>query len=226
MAEGDLMQIIILGAVAVFLALRLRGVLGRRTGEERTPTRDPFAAPDAQPRRAESGQVLPGPRGDAASPSDLGAPSSLAGALTQIKIMEPGFEEKNFLNGARAAFGMIVEAFAKGDLATLKPLLSRDMYDAFAADVRDRENQGLKRETHVERVRVADIERARLVGSTAYVTVRFVSDQVDFTRDRDGKLVEGSDEHGVEVTDVWTFSRDLRSRDPNWLLSETHPGEV
>jgi predicted lipid-binding transport protein (Tim44 family) len=155
------------------------------------------------------------------APADAGEPLSLAASLAQIRSADPSFDEKVFIQGASAAFTMVVEAFAKADTATLRPLLSDDVYDNFAGAIRERQNAGEVLETRIDRIRDADVVEARLDGRTAFVTAKFVSDQMNVTRDRNGAVVDGDADKVVEVTDIWTFARNIRSRDPNWLLVET-----
>lgn len=151
-------------------------------------------------------------------------PLSLAASIDQIRAADPNFDEKHFLEGSKAAFAMIVDAFARGDTATLRPLLADDVYDSFAQVIRDRQAAGEQHEARIEQVREAEVVEAKLdAGRTARVTVRLVSDQVNVVRDRNGAIVDGDPKALVENTDVWTFARNLRSRDPNWALVEVRP---
>ncbi len=211
-------EIVIFAMIAAFLVYRLRSVLGRRTGEERQRP-NPFT-----PRPGAPDNVVPLPGRDrpAAEPAvDPDEPVSLAAALAQIKGVDPGFDEKHFLQGARGAFQMVVEAFAKGDTATLRPLLSDEVYENFARAVRERQAAGETLETRIERITDADVIEARLDGRTALVTVKFVSEQMNVVRNTAGAVVDGDPNAVVEATDVWTFARNTRARDPNWSLVET-----
>lgn len=216
-------EILIFAMIAAFLVYRLRSVLGRKHGEERQRP-NPFAAPPARNGQAAQDNVVHLPeRGrmpdiPVAAPDE---PQSLAASIAQIRGADPSFDEKRFLEGATAAFGMIVDAFAKGETATLRPLLSDDVYDKFATAIRDRQSAGETLETRVERIVEADVIEARLDGRTAFVTVKIVSDQMNVTRDAQGAVVDGDAEKVVEVIDIWTFARNTRSRDPNWALVET-----
>lgn len=233
----DIYTIIFL-ALAVFIFLRLRSVLGQRTGRERppydpfsgrdavrTPTSDKVVAlpprnPDASLRPAEGAEVNPANRWE-----DVAEPGSpLAAGLDAIAGAEPTFDAKHFLTGARAAYEMVVTAFAEGDRRALKNLLSREVYEGFEAAIRDRETRGETVETRFVAIDTAEITAAELRGRTAQVTVRFVSQLVSATRDRAGTVIDGSSEKVIEVTDVWTFARDLSSRDPNWKLVATEAG--
>lgn len=218
--EAVLIEIVIFAMIAAFLVYRLRSVLGRRTGEERQRP-NPFTV---QPGRPDNVVTLPDrgrPRPDAA-PTDPDEPMSLAASLAQIKSADPSFDEKHFLQGARAAFQMIVEAFARGDTATLRPLLSDEVYDNFARAVRERQAAGQTLETRIDQIREADVVDARLEGGrNAVVTIKLVSDQMNVVRDRNGAVVDGDPNAAVEAVDVWTFARNIRARDPNWALVET-----
>ena len=213
-------EIVIFAMIAAFLVYRLRSVLGRRTGEERQRP-NPFTVPSnkARPDNVVPMQERPRPTGDVASASD--EPVSLAMALEQIRGVDPNFEEKHFLQGARAAFQMIVEAFAKGDTATLRPLLSDEVYDRFASVIRERQAAGERWETNVVAIREADVVAARLENNTAYVTVQFLSNQTTIVRNAAGEVIEGDADTVEEVTDNWTFARNTRARDPNWALVGT-----
>jgi len=233
-------DILIFAMIAAFLVYRLRSVLGRRTGEERQRP-NPFAAPrPGQARDPDADKVIPmpdrgpGDRGGAPDPpapppavpaaapaATSNEPASLAAGLAQVHAADPSFEEKSFLQGATAAFEMIVTAFAKGDTPTLRPLLSDDVHDSFAGAIRERASRGETLETRIERLRDADLIEARVDGRTALITIKFVSDQINATRDAQGTVLDGHADHAQEVVDIWTFARNTRSRNPNWTLVET-----
>ncbi|CAO3417065.1 Tim44/TimA family putative adaptor protein [Azospirillum endophyticum] len=223
-------EIVIFAMIAAFLVYRLRSVLGRRTGEERQRPNPFTPAPGAaKPDNVVSMPDRNRTRPDVAPGADVPAsdePLSLAASIDQIRAADPNFDEKHFLEGAKAAFAMIVDAFARGDTATLRPLLADDVYDGFARVIRDRQAAGEQHETRIEQVREAEVVEAKLdAGRTARVTVRLVSDQVNVVRDRNGTVIDGDPKALVENTDVWTFARNLRSRDPNWALVEVRPVE-
>jgi predicted lipid-binding transport protein (Tim44 family) len=231
----DIYTIIFL-ALAVFIFLRLRSVLGQRTGRERPPydpyTRDaprpaaekvvalPNRTPEAVQKPVEPAPV-PGERWKGITES--GTP--VAVGLDAIVAADPQFDPKHFLTGARSAYEMIVTAFAEGDRRSLKNLLSRDVYDGFESAITAREKAGNKVESRFVAIDNADIVAAELRGKTAQVTVRFVSQLVSVTRDAKGTVVEGSADKVTDVTDVWTFARDVSSRDPNWKLVATEGGQ-
>lgn len=238
----DIYTIIFL-ALAVFIFLRLRSVLGQRTGRERPPY-DPFSARDtvrnapADNKPADNKVVSLPPRTDtAAKPAeaaetavepadpwkDIGSPA-VAG-LQAIAAQDKSFDPPHFLTGARAAYEMIVTAFADGDRRALKNLLSKEVFDGFDAAIRDRENAGHRADTKFVSIDTCDIIGAELRGKIAQVTLRFVSQLISVVRDRTGKVVDGNPEKVTEVTDVWTFARDVSSRDPNWKLVATEAGQ-
>lgn len=219
-------EIVIFAMIAAFLVYRLRSVLGRRDADE--PRRPNPYAPAPPPERpaARGDNVIPLPGRDRPAadvpPAPVpGEPESLAATLARIAAADRMFEEKNFLQGARAAFRMIVEAFAAGDTATLRPLLADPVYDSFTAAIRERKQAGHTLETTILRIIDADVSAARLEGSVVSVTVTFISEQTGVTRDAEGNVVDGDPKTVDTVTDIWTFTRDIRSNDPNWLLTET-----
>lgn len=229
----DIYTIIFL-ALAVFIFLRLRNVLGQRTGEERPPF-DRAAARDALPNAPE-GNVVPMPGGPVdhtasaptadVSPADrwkgIAEPdSALANGLDAVVAQDSSFDPRHFITGAKGAYEMIVLAFANGDRRALKDLLSSEVFDSFDAAIKDRENNEQKTET-----RFVSIDKAELIGAevrdrAAQLTVRFVSQMISVTRDKTGTIVDGNAEKVSDITDVWTFARDIASRDPNWKLVGT-----
>jgi predicted lipid-binding transport protein (Tim44 family) len=223
MGEGFyFIDILIFAMIAAFLVYRLRGVLGRRHGEERQRP-NPYTS---RPSQEGADNVVTLPDRGRAPPIDVPPPApdepySLAAGIGQIQANDPTFDEKGFLQGAKAAFGMIVTAFAQGDTPTLRPLLSDDVYDNFAAAIRSRQSSGETLETKVANIREADVIEARMDGRTAFVTVKFISEQINVTRDGTGAIIDGDPEHPLEVVDIWTFARNTRSRNPNWTLIET-----
>ena len=217
--EFQVISIIVSAAVAVFLLLRLRGVLGRRTGHERF--RDPFArgpgapVPGAPPP---SGPIIDATATSAPPPAQ---DAPLASGIAALKAADRNFDERSFLQGARGAFEIIVNAFAHGDTAALKPLLSEDVYGAFSKAIADRQAAKETHETTLVTIKACDLVEARVEGSVGHATVKFVSDQVNVTRAADGSVVDGEPDRVIEKTDIWTFARDTRLRDPNWHLVAT-----
>ena len=228
----DIYTIIFL-ALAVFIFLRLRSVLGQRTGNERPPY-------DRTARNVVQGaqdnvvpipgtvidQVPLAPTADVVPPTDrwkglaeTGTP--LAQGLDSIAAQDSSFDPQHFISGAKGAYEMIVLAFANGDRRSLKDLLSSEVYESFEAAIKDREKHEQKTET-----RFVSIDKAELVGAeardrAAQLTVRFVSQMISVTRDKTGTIVDGNPDKVADITDVWTFARDVTSRDPNWKLVGT-----
>jgi predicted lipid-binding transport protein (Tim44 family) len=229
----DIYTIIFL-ALAVFIFLRLRNVLGQRTGSERPPF-------DRAPRNAVQGaqdnnvvpmpggvidQVPLAPAGDITPPTDRwkglaesGTP--IAQGLDTIVAQDASFDPRHFLSGARSAYEMIVLAFANGDRRALKDLLSSEVYDSFDSVIKDRERQERKTETRFVSIDKADLVNAEARDRSAQLTVRFVSQMISVTRDKAGAIVDGNPDKVADITDIWTFARDTTSRDPNWKLVGT-----
>lgn len=225
------LDILIFAMVAAFVAYRLRSVLGRRTGHER---RRPDAVPRTHPAPREQApaqdNVVPLPERGAAQVPTSDDPAiadvtdaGLKSGLTEIRMADPSFDLDGFLRGARAAFTMVVEAFAKGDRATLRPLLADPVFGEFARAIDDREGRGHTLSTELVALRAAELIGAEMRGGKARMAVRFTSEQINVTHDVEGNVVEGDAKRIADVVDQWTFERDSRSRDPNWALVETGP---
>jgi predicted lipid-binding transport protein (Tim44 family) len=209
-------------------------VLGQRTGRERPPY-DPYAA--REPGRPATDKVvaLPtrnAPEAVAQAPTTPTEPverwkgvapvgSPLAAGLDAIAAAAPDFDAQHFLTGARAAYEMIVNAYAEGDRRTLKNLLAREVYDGFETALVDREKRGETVESRFVSIDNAEITAAEVRGRTVQATVRFQCKLITVTRDKAGNVVDGNAEKVTDVTDVWTFARDTTSRDPNWKLVAT-----
>ena len=219
-------DIILFAALAAFLVLQLRRVLGRRTGHEQPRDFDPFQQRSPDDSGNDKVVTLPDRRGEKRDDEAQGAANGaaedpLAGGLMQIKLADRDFDETGFAEGARAAFEMIVGAFAEGDAKSLRPLLSDHVYDDFAGAIREREAANQTLETTLVGIKEAGIEDAELQGRTAFITVRFVSEQINVVKDSEGRIVEGDPSDVTQITDLWTFARNTRSRDPNWTLVAT-----
>ena len=223
---GGTVEIILLAMVAGFLVLRLRSVLGRRQGFERPPQAERPAGYDPRAARPADGVVEDAVPPVAAATANVGRRTvpdrrgPVGQALVRIQGVDATFDPVRFLDGAEAAFRMIVTAFAAGDRATLQSLLSSDVYAGFAKALDAREAAGERQRTERRAVHELAIEGADLRGTVADVTVRFVTDQINMTTGRDGDVVSGSDAV-TELTDLWTFQRDLGSADPTWKLVGT-----
>ncbi len=212
--DADLLITLIFAAIAVFVILKLRSVLGTRTGFEKK--NEPYVPAE----RGEKVIPLPDRRQPEAAPASKPEPAMDAGTAA-IRRADPSFDPERFVEGAKMAFEMIVTAFAKGEEKALEPLLAPNVYESFTADIRRRREAGETRETTVAGIRQARIDQARLEGREARVTVLIVSEQINVTRDREGTVIDGDPKTAETVSDLWTFARDTRSRDPNWQLVET-----
>jgi predicted lipid-binding transport protein (Tim44 family) len=230
MGSFDFVTIFFLVA-AVVIFLQLRSVLGRRTGNERPPF-DPYSKRETveKPDSADRGKVVTLPRRDGteeevnpyASIDSFAAPGTpLNESLRAVVKSDPSFDPKEFVNGARMAYEMIVVAFADGDRKTLKNLLSREVYEGFDAAISERESKGEVVRSSFVGIEKADIVAAEVKNSEANVTIRIVSQLISATYDKAGALIDGDAETVAEVNDLWTFARDTRSRDPNWKLIAT-----
>jgi len=209
-------------------------VLGQRTGSERPPF--DRAARNALPGTPDTGVVpMPGkvidqapaqPSAEATPQADrwkgvAEAGTPLALGLDAVAAQDSSFDPRHFLSGARSAYEMIVLAFANGDRRALRELLSSDVFDSFDAVIRDRERHEQKTETRFVSVDKAELVGAELRDRLAQLTVRFVSQMISVTRDKAGTIVDGNPDKVADITDIWTFSRDITSRDPNWKLVGT-----
>ncbi len=235
MQDGFDLTTIIFLALAVFVIWKLRSVLGQRTGHQGPPG-DVVRRPEARtPAPANDANVvrLPGRNAEAATVNtadpdrwkgiaEPGTP--LAAGLDAIALADGGFDAPGFQEGAKAAYEMIVTAFAQGDRRTLKDLLSKDVFDGFVGAIGDREKRGERVETTFVSIDKAEFVDAQLKGKQAQVTIRFLSKLITATYDRANAVIDGAPDKVVDVTDVWTFSREAGSRDPNWRLIATESG--
>lgn len=221
-------------AIAIFVFWRLRSVLGTRTGHEKPP-RSPYSEnqSEEEPGVDDGGNVvtLPGAR-DAAS-ARTGDPvvelienadmidDAARDGLKAIHARDPSFDPAQFADGAKMAYEMIVTAFADGDKRTLKNLLARDVFENFEAAINERADRGESVRSTFVGIDENRIAGAELAGDEAQVTMEFVSQIISATLDSDDEVVEGDLQEVVEITDIWTFARSVRSRDPNWKLVAT-----
>ncbi|RNJ63901.1 MAG: Tim44 domain-containing protein [Porphyrobacter sp. IPPAS B-1204] len=208
--------------VAAFLGLRLYSVLGRRAEQEEEPVPQRFdsddkvagirpaamPAPVAQPRPVELEGVMP----------------AVERALRDIAAADSTFNLAQFVEGARGAYRMILEAYWSADRETLRELCDDDVYAGFVGAIDAREAAGETLANSLIRIEEVRIHSAVLDGKTARIALLFVADIAAVTRDKDGNVIAGSLDDAIESRDVWTFSRNTASRDPNWLLDETDEG--
>lgn len=229
-------DIILFALIAIFVVLRLRSVLGTRDGheggyEDRFNRDDTQAERRGEPASGDEDNVvaLPG-RGEAqaqdqdappAADETFGYEGPVAQGIQAIRAADPRFLPGEFLEGARMAFEMILNAYAQGDLKTLKSLLSSDVYGGFAQAIEEREKANQTLQETLVGINDATIVEAQLDGRDAVVTVKFVSEQISALLDTDGTVVEGDPAKVVSVTDYWSFARSTKSRNPNWMLVGT-----
>jgi predicted lipid-binding transport protein (Tim44 family) len=261
MANGyQIIDILIFAAIAAFFIIRLRSVLGKRTGHSKRQDFDIFdkdkqadkkakdadageeedkviSLPDRRRSSAEGAEDVPDAgserqedieedvesweeRGFKKAGIDSPSPALSAG-LREIRSLDKNFDIKGFVEGARAAFDIIVAAYAQGDTRALRPLLSNDVYGDFSSAIEARKKAGETLETTLVGIDHAEILEAQVQSRTAFVTVKFISQQINVVRDSQGKVVDGDPDQMAQVTDIWTFARNTRSRDPNWTLVAT-----
>ncbi len=213
--------IVLLAMIALFVGLRLYSVLGQRTGHEQQPVTRPESAKSAPlaPAKAEGGAPA------ATEPSGFAFEPGAAAGIRAIVAAESNFDVARFIEGAQAAYRMVLEAFWAGDRETLAGLVSPDVRAAFEAAIGERESAGHKLENRLVAIERAAIEDARVEGRVAEVDVRFDAFVSAITRDAQGEIIGGSMTDAVPTNDVWTFRRTLRSGDPNWVLVETDAAE-
>lgn len=214
-------EIVILAMIAAFLGLRLYSVLGRRAEheEESIPTR-------YNPRSAETetGQSLNPTSLTPEKPADGMWRENAEQGVRAIVMADARFDVHGFLEGAKGAYRMVLEAFWKGDRDTLRHLCDSDVFAGFDAAIAQREAAGEVLNNRLVRIEEALIDSARLDGGMASITVRFTADIAAVTRDKDGVVVAGSLDDAIETRDVWTFKRDMKSSSPDWILDETDEG--
>jgi predicted lipid-binding transport protein (Tim44 family) len=208
--------LIVLALVFAFVALRLWAVLGRRTGHEQ-----PIAKAESVPmvrglslRRAE-------PTTPVTSDAAPASAASAAGGLRAISSADPQFDVARFVDGARSAYGMVLEAFWRGDRTALERMVDPHVAQAFGAAIDAREAAGERLDNRLVSIEQAQIEDARVEAGVAHIRIRFDADIAAVTRDKDGAVMAGSLTDAVPTSDVWTFTRPVKSADPNWILTET-----
>ena len=228
---------VIFALLAAFVVWKLRSVLGTRTGHERPPQERPGRAGPVEDGKPEGKVIrLPGAASDAGVGGDEGragaerwAPfaasgSSVAAGFDQTVALDPSFRPREFVEGAKSAYEMIIGAFAAGDRQTLKGLLAKDVYDSFATAIGEREARGETVETTFVSIDKCDYVDVQMRGKTANISVKFQSKLISATRDKTGAVIDGSADKVVDMVDIWTFARDVTSRDPNWRLVATEAG--
>jgi predicted lipid-binding transport protein (Tim44 family) len=234
---NDLILTLVFLGLAVFVIMKLRSVLGTRTGFERPPEvirremeerQNPQAAakPDTNIVNFPNGSRPP--MGDQPEMTQAdrwkgiaAAGTPLANGLDSVATADPTFDPREFVGGAKGAYEMIVQAYSKGDRKTLKTFLAKDVLDGFEGAINDRESRSETSETTFVSIDKADLIGAEMRDKFAHITVSFGSKLINVVRDKAGTVVDGSAEKIVDVNDIWTFARDVSSRDPNWKLVAT-----
>jgi predicted lipid-binding transport protein (Tim44 family) len=203
--------------LAIYFFIRYRSVLG--TPPEDVPPQKPFSF-------SEEGTVITLRPDEVTSsdPSSASGGTSLAHILKSMSQIDPSFSEKGFLSGAKEAFKMIVTAFAAGDKVTLEPLLAPDVLKTFAKTIDQRKKNKEVVHFTLHRIRDAMVHQATLEGSRATIDVIFDTDQAEFVKDAEGNVIDGDEDHIIEVRDIWAFSRDLKDPNPNWSLVAVRAG--
>jgi predicted lipid-binding transport protein (Tim44 family) len=217
--DDAVIQLLVLAGIALFLVIRLKNVLGKRTGFEK-PSVVPGPRSETTVRR-DFEVIEGGPDRDITDHVDDGTDS--AKALAAMKLAEPGFVVTEFVAGARGAYEMILMAFENGDLSDVQPFLSEEVYEAFLSVISDREDKGLQIDANFIGVRETTLQDAEFDRATneGQITLRFVGELTSVVRDAEGTIVEGNPNEIKKQRDVWTFAREMGAADPNWKLVAT-----
>ena len=217
----DLVNLLFL-AVAIGVLLRLRSVLGRRTGHEQPPQSSGWFA--SKPSKPEVVESEPASAEEETSPREESASlTPLQRGLREISLADRSFDQERFLKGARSAYEQIVTGFAASNRERLEALLGDDAFKRFDAVMREREQKGETAECEVVAIQSGDITDARMRGTAARVTVRFHADLLSSVRDKEGNIIDGNAEHAYRAEDIWTFERNTRDTNPNWrLIKSSH----
>ncbi|HPI62361.1 MAG TPA: Tim44/TimA family putative adaptor protein [Alphaproteobacteria bacterium] len=225
MTNTDWLQIIIFAAIALFFFFRLRSVLGQKTGEEhkhgKLLTQKSLRPVPLRPQD----QVPVKDKID----SDQEIAAVLVGqdqvAVKKLQAIYPAFQPTSFLKGAKIAFESVLNAYAEGDTKTLKSLVDQEIFDAFSGSIVERQNKVQQQQTMIVAINDAKIESIKIENSQAFITVLMISEQINVIRNQDGQVIEGDATAVRNIRDLWTFRKDLRNMDPNWLLVATHNAE-
>jgi len=219
--SSDMIELLVLIALAAVVLYRLKSVIGTRTGHEGPPAR--MRRGPGAPERGPGPVAVPDPIADEDDERPSSVPVGSREAIEAIRRIEPGFDVSEFLGGARGAYEMILMAYEESDRDTLRSLLAPDVFKAFEQGIAAREAEGLRVEARFIGVREAELVEVGFEPDTriADVTVRFVGELITAVRDADNRIVEGDPNDVRRQSDTWTFSREMGSVDPNWLLTGT-----
>ncbi|MBN9343055.1 MAG: hypothetical protein BGO76_02125 [Caedibacter sp. 38-128] len=210
---GQLLEILVFAFIAAIIIFKLISVLGQRTGFEHSQRQSDTSGDPLKPEAKQDPTA-------SSSEEDLIGPG-LRKIYGQMLSLDRQFSLSRFLGGATRAFEMIVLAYAKGDLKSLKPLLSSEVYKDFQEAIEERHQERESLETTIAKIESAEITDMQLQETQAIITVRFTSEQVHLIRNDKGDIIEGNPNQSEQVIDLWTFSRDLRSKEFNWILIKT-----
>jgi predicted lipid-binding transport protein (Tim44 family) len=223
--EFIIIEILIFAIVALYLILRLHSILGRRTKEEQhrsnsliMPSQEETPIQPEQTGHLQNHMHAIHPDSAQNSVKDTTTHS-----VAQIQAVDSRFDEFSFLEGAKMAFNIIVSAYIRGDTVALRPLLSDELYDNFSNAIREQLTRGEVREVRIVQIKHVDLLEAWLEGRTAFIIVKFISDQINIVRNKSGAIIEGNPDVPIEITDIWTFARNTKNTDPNWVLIESRP---
>ena len=205
-------DIIIFAMLAGYLVFQLRRALGRRSDSQKPQPKVPA---EANGNRDDPENVI------AIKANDNAVENETIGGLTELRERDPACRDNDFTKGSKEAFSWIVEAFSKGDASNLEPLLSDPLFKSFKEAIEQREADQLSLETNIVSIKSAQIHNVTLMGNQANITVEYVTDQIKATRSKDDEVIEGDPDTIITVTDLWTFSRDITSKNPNWILIKT-----
>lgn len=226
MINTDWLQIIIFAAIALFFFFRLRHVLGQKTGEEHKHGKILPPNPLRPASQRSQDQVVVKDKMDSDQEiASLLTKQDVVAELKNLQAIFPAFQPSSFLKGAKIAFESILQAYAEGDIKTLKTLVDQEIFDAFSKAITDRQNKGHHQQTLIVAVNEAQIESIKVENNQAFVTTLLVSEQINVIRSQDGEVIEGNETAVRNIRDLWTFQKDLRNPDPNWLLVATHNAE-
>ena len=230
MGDGfQALDIILFAMIAAFLVLRLRSVLGKKTGHQRPPTLERSTKEEEGPVSDKKLVEFPKSRKDdtdnTGSKAEAEADDRLTPALTEVKIADPNFNPSEFSEGAKGAFELVVEAYAKGDEETLRKLLNDEVFNDFSAAIKERHDAGEKLDFTLIGITVAKIIDARVEGKMAFITMQFDSEQVNIMRDKNENILSGDPNQIEKISDIWIFARNTQAGDPNWTLVETRTPE-
>lgn len=218
------LDLLLFAAIAAFLVFRLRSILGRKMGNDRSP----FGSSEQSEEKSQANEekineqnVVAISDRQSADPFIDQSEGELGENLRKIREADSSFNSSTFIEGGQAAFEVIITSYANGDSESLRPLLSDEVYDKFSGAISERADKGQKIEMTLVGIHLSEIIEASMDGSVAFITNKFVTEQIEVTKDSAGEVIDGDPVRVMTVTDIWTFARNTRSRNPNWTLVAT-----